>query len=101
MLSEDFAGSESEDLKDPLDEAESADVYGYLSDSDLEDGRELPEVRSPSLESAEPTGVNLPPPACRHLSINHENNEDIPCEFHQERVEKYKVVKISDIAFVT
>lgn len=87
VLSGDFAESQPEDLSEPNGEGESVDDYGYLSDSDLEDDEEPPEA-NPSLKS----------------DINREDNGDenkFSCEFHQERVEKCKVIRIPDMAFVT
>ena len=89
VLSGDSVESQSEDLQDPLDEAESADIYGYLSDSDLEDDEE----------------VNPPPKSHEPLSgASYEDNKDknaTSSEFYQESVERYKIIKISDVAFVT
>jgi len=75
-----FAEARSKDFnKEAIDEEESAEDYGYLSDSDLEDDddKRLPPVA-------------VPP-----------EKRGIPCEEHEERIEKGKIVKIPDMAFVT
>lgn len=93
MLFGDFVESRSKDFGDPVDEEEFAEDYGYLSDSDLEeDGEEKVES---SAKRKSPSGVHpfdpfATPTECRVAS-----------EVHLERIEKGKVVKIPDIAFVT
>ena len=75
-----FAEAQSKDFnKETIDEGESAEDYGYLSDSDLEDDDDMraPPVVVPS------------------------EQREIPCEEHEERIEKGKIVKIPDMAFVT
>jgi len=75
-----FAEAQSKDFnKETIDGEESAEDYGYLSDSDLEDDDDM---RVPP--------VAVPP-----------EQREIPCEEREERVEKGKIVKIPDIAFVT
>ena len=64
---------------------EIADHYGYLSDSDLEDDEDE-KVASPNHET-NPVGDS--------------DGEKIGGEDHEEQVEKGKVVKIPDMAFVT
>jgi hypothetical protein len=75
-----FAEARSKIFKEEsIDEEESAEDYGYSSDSDLEDdgdGRVAP--------------IAVPP-----------ENREIPCEEHDERIEKGKIVKIPDMALVT
>jgi len=76
-----FAESQLKDFtKEAIDEVdESAEDYGYLSDSDLEDD-----------EDEKVASVAIPG-----------EDKKIPCEQHEERVEKGKVVKIPDVAYVT
>jgi hypothetical protein len=80
VLFGDFAESQSKDFnKEAIDEEESAEDYGYSSDSDLEDnddGRVSP------------------------VAVPREDRE-MPCEEYEERVEKGKIVKIPDMALVT
>ena len=64
---------------------EIADDYGYLSDSDLEDD--------------EDEGITSPNHATN--LVGHSDEDKIGGEDHEEQVEKGKVVKIPDIAFVT
>ena len=87
MLFGDFAESQSKDFQEPIDEGETAEDYGYLSDSDFEDDAD----ETPSSEhTSKPETHPLAAPG-----------ENIGCKNHEERVEKGKVVKIPDVAFVT
>ena len=81
MLFGNFAESQSRDFtKEANDEEqESAEDYGYLSDSDLEDD-----------EDGKVASVAIPG-----------EDKKILCEDHEERVEKGKIVKIPDMAYVT
>ena len=80
MLFGNFAEAQSKDFnKETIDEEESAEDYGYLSDSDLEDDDDM---RAPP--------VVVPP-----------ETREILCEEHEEHIEKGKIVKIPDMAFVT
>ena len=75
-----FTESQLRDLdKDVIDEAEYAEDYGYLSDSDLEDD-----------EDGKVASVPIP-----------SEDKNTLCEEYEERVEKGKIVKIPDMAFVT
>ena len=80
MLFGDSAESQSKGFEDPIDDEECAEDYGYSSDSDLEeeDGE-----RSASNHAG---WLGVSPHAC---------------ENHEEPFRTGKVVKISDIAFVT
>ena len=96
MLFGNFAEARSKDFsKETIDEEESAENYGYLSDSDLEDdndGRVVPAV-VPREEKAlrdEVSPVAVP-----------RKEKNTLCEEHEEHVEKGKIVKIPDMAFVT
>ena len=89
-----FAESQSKDFsKDAIDDKESAEDYGYLSDSDLEDDEdekflELPKRAGKSkVHPFNPFGV---------LGEDRRSLEE-----HEERVEKGRVIKIPDMAFVT
>ena len=80
MLFGNFAESQSKHFnEEPIDEQECAEDYGYLSDSDLEDDEDVKDA---------PVAVPT-------------KDQNIPCEHHDEHVEKGKIVKIPDIAFVT
>jgi len=80
VLFGDFAEAQSKDFnKETIDEEESAEDYGYLSDSDLEDDDDM----------------RVPPVAASP------QERKVPCEVHKERIEKGKIVKIPDMAFVT
>ena len=75
-----FAEAQSKDFnKEAIDEEESAEDYGYLSDSDLEDDDDM---------GIPP--VTVPP-----------QERKILCEEHEEHIEKGKIVKIPNMAFVT
>ena len=86
MLFGNFAESQSKDFDEAIGEDESTDDYGYFSDSDLEDS-----------EDDKATSPGPVPKSKVLLSGDH----NIVCESHEESVEKGKVVKIPDIAFVT
>lgn len=92
VLFGDFAESQPKEFKDPIDEQECAEDYGYLSDSDLEDDED--ERVSTFNHTTESKANQLIPPG-------------VPVggrfvyEDRAERPEKGKVVKISDMAFVT
>ena len=89
-----FAGPQLKDSnKEEIDDEEYAEGYGYLSDSDLEDDEDEKAASfKPTGKSKahlfDPFGV---PSGCRI----------IPCEEHEERVERRKTIKIPDMAFVT
>ena len=74
-----FAESQLKDFNEAVDEGDSAEDYGYYSDSDLEDDDDakIPSVASPG------------------------EDKKILCEAHEERTETGKIVKIPDMAFVT
>ena len=77
---------------DPIDEEEFAEDYGYLSDSDLEDYEDekasLPEQASkPDLHPFDPFATP--------------DDGRTGCEVQVECMEKGKLVKIPDMAFVT
>ena len=84
-----FAESQSKDFKEAIDEGESAEDYGYVSDSDLEDDED-DKVAPPKLKARSSDPFAVPG-----------ENKKLICEEHEERVDKGKVVKIPDIAFVT
>ena len=87
-----FAESQLKDFKEPIDEEGTAEDYGYLSDSDLEDDEDE-RADPPNLTESNVTTGNpiLAIPAAR-IS---------PCEEQEEHVEKGKVVLIPDIAYAT
>jgi hypothetical protein len=93
VLFGDFAEAQSKDFKEPIDEEESAEDYGYLSDSDLEDNEDEKVspfkhvTKSKIYPFRDPFGIP--------------GEDKVACEDHEERVEKGKVVKIPDMAFVT
>ena len=90
----DFAGPQSKDSnKEEIGDEEYAEDYGYLSDSDLEDDEDEKAASfKPTGKSKahlfDPFGV---PSGCRIIT----------CEEHEERVEKGRIIKIPDLAFVT
>ena len=81
MLFGNFAESRSKDFTEEVidEEEESAEDYGYLSDSDLEDD--------------EDEGV-------ASVAIPGEDKKII-YEEHKERVKRGKIVRIPDMAFIT
>ena len=92
MLFGDFAESESKSFKEATDEEESAEGYGYCSDSDLEDYED--EKVAESKRTAKPRAYSFDPSAIS-------GKGKFICEGYEERVEKGKVVKIPDMAFLT
>ena len=87
MLFGNFAESKSKDFNEATDEDESAEDYGYLSDSDLEDSED-DKVSKPTAKSK----VN---------PLELSGKDKVVCEGHEECVEKGKVVEIPDMAFIT
>ena len=94
-----FAEAESKDFSEPLDDDECAEDYGYYSDSDLEEdedsasSKETPKQRGPICARGHPFD-----PFCFPLA----DRKPAPiCGEHKERLEKGKVIKIQDIAFIT
>ena len=80
-----FAESQLKDFKETIEEEETAEDYGYLSDSDLED------------EDGETTSLKRP----SQSNVVKPDLTPLACEEQEECVEKGKVVRIPDIAFVT
>ncbi|KAF9785420.1 hypothetical protein BJ322DRAFT_1193974 [Thelephora terrestris] len=89
LLFGDFAESQSKAFKDAIDEEEIAEDYGYVSDSDLEDDEEekAPSAAEPGLHPFDPFVTT--------------GEEKTTPEDFKERVQKGKVVKIPDMAFIT
>ena len=89
-----FAESQSKDFsKDTIDDEESTEDYGYLSDSDLEDDEDE------NIASFKRTGRAKVHPSDPFGVVGEDKR--IFLEEHKEYVEKGKVVKIPDMAFVT
>jgi len=88
-----FAESQLKHFKEPIDDEESAEDYGYLSDSDLEDDEDekVASFKGPSKSKVQPLDPFGIPGEDRRILY----------EEHDECVEKGKVVKIPDMAFVT
>ena len=92
MLFGNFAESQSKNFRDAVDEEDSAEDYGYMSDSDLEDDGDETISFGYNVKS----GINHPSDP---FAVPGE--DPITCEDYEERIERGKVVKIPDIAFVT
>jgi len=90
VLSGKLAESQSKGLSE---DEESGEDYGYLSDSDLEDDEDE-KIALPKRTSK--LGDYLYDP----FGTPSEDRR-ILCEEHVDRVEKEKIVKIPDMAFVT
>ena len=89
-----FAESQSKDLsKEEVDDEESAEDYGYASDSDLEEDEDEKDASFKS--TSKPKAHQFDP-----FAIIGEENKVLP-EEHEEHVEKGKIVKIPDTALVT
>jgi len=93
VLFGDFAESQLKDFKEEIDEEESTEDYGYLSDSDLEDDEDERVALFKHSTKSKPNPFDP-------LAISGEERKII-WEEHEEHVDKGKVVKIPDIAFVT
>jgi len=88
-----FTESQSRDFREAIDEEDSAEDYGYLSDSDLEDDEDekIASFKRQTGSMAHPSNpFAVPGEDRRNLS-----------EENEEHVKEGKVVKISDVAFVT
>jgi hypothetical protein len=89
-----FTESQSKDFsKEEVNEEGSTEVYGYLSDSDLEDDEDekvtsFRHATKPKVHPFDPFKVSG-------------KERKVLCEEREERVEKGKVVPIPDMAFVT
>ena len=94
MLFGNFAESQSKDFtKDTIDDEESTEDYGYLSDSDLEDDEDE------KVASFKRTGRSKVHPSDPFGIVG--EDKMILLEEHKDHVEKGKIVKIPDMAFVT
>jgi len=90
-----FAESQSRDFaEEETDDEESAGDYGYLSDSDLEDDEDEKVATFKHVANKSKAHPFDP------FAVPGEDKKII-CEEYEERVEKGKVVKIPDMAFVT
>lgn len=95
MLFGKFEESKPKDFaKEEIDEEGSPDDYEYLSDSDLEDDEDekVASFRRVAKRKAHPFDP---------FGVPGELDKKILCEEHDERLEKGKVIKILDVAFVT
>ena len=92
MLFGNFAESRPKDFNEPIDDEESAEDYGYLSDSDLEDEEDkaVAFFKPTDRSKAQSDPVSNPGEDRRILH-----------EEHNDCVEKGKLIKVPDIAFVT
>ena len=88
-----FVESQSKDFKETIDEEEYAEDYGYVSDSDLEDDED---EKVASFNHTAKSKVHPSDPF-----VIPGEDEKIICEEHEECIDKGKVVKIPDMAFVT
>ena len=88
-----FTESQSRDFKETIDEEDSAEDYGYLSDSDLEDDED---EKSTSFKRKTKSKTRPFDPF-----VIPDEDRRTPGEESEEHVEKGKVVKIPDMAFVT
>lgn len=89
-----FTDSQSKDFSEEgIDEEGSAEDYGYLSDSDLEDDED---ERVVSSKRARKQKIHAFDPF-EGLT----EDRRVPWEEHEERVEERKVIRITDVAFIT
>ena len=93
MLFGTFAEAESKDFSENLDETECAENYGYYSDSDLEEDEDFTGSKSPKHTGGRPFNP---------FSFTSTDSKPTPARGeHKERVEKGKVIRIKDVAFIT
>ena len=92
-----FAEAESKDFSEPLDKSECADCYGYYSDSDLEEDEDDASSRD-TTNQKQPMRGHPFDPFCFPLtqSVHAPANNE-----YDDRLEKGKVIKIQDMAFIT
>lgn len=93
MLFGQFGEAESKDFTESLDDNESANDYGYYSDSDLEEDEDSASSKEALSQRRHPSNPFSLPPV--------ENELVSTCGEHKERLEKGKVIKIHDMAFIT
>jgi len=86
-----FAEAESKDFSERLDDTECAENYGYYPDSDLEEDED-------SANSKEPARGHPFDPFCFTPT---DNKLTPPNGEYKENLEKGKVIKIQDMAFIT
>ena len=90
MLFGNFVEAQSRSLREAIDKQEFAEDYGYSSDSDIEDEEDKWRIRQCGVTSQGLSG-----------STAISNKDKIVYEDHDECVERGKVVKIPDVAYVT
>ena len=90
-----FGEAESKDFLEPLDDTESADDYGYYSDSDLEEDEDSVSSKG-AWKQMNHAGGDLPD-LFSFLPVE----DDPVCGEYKESLEKGKVIKVQDVAFVT
>lgn len=97
MLFGQFGEAEAKDFSEPLDNNESVEDYGYHSDSDLEEDEDFTSqkeaVKEHSVAGGCPSDPFCFPPV---------KSEPAPTYGeYQECLQKGKVIKIQDVAFIT
>ena len=90
-----FGEAESKDFLEPLDDTKSADDYGYYSDSDLEEDEDSVSSKG-AWKQMNHAGGDLPD-LFSFLPVE----DDPVCGEYKESLEKGKVIKVQDVAFVT
>ena len=89
-----FGESQSKDFKEVINEEEYSKDYDYSSDSDLEDEEDERVALSKPRAKSKAQARSLNP-----FAIPGEDDKII--EEHEEHIDKGKVIKIPDVAFVT
>ena len=97
MLFGDFVEARSRNFGEVIDEEDFAEDYGYSSDSDLEDEGDRSRVLQRTVTDGATLSEVQDPPDSPAIS----SGDKTVCEEYEERVERGKVVKIPDVAFVT
>ncbi|KAF9785398.1 hypothetical protein BJ322DRAFT_1006548 [Thelephora terrestris] len=97
LLSGTFAEAESKDFSEAIDDGETAEDYGYYSDSDLEDDDHVANSTGP-LETAASSGEDSSSQPSSYFG-----NDNLPCahDDFRKRPQQGKIIKVQDVAFVT
>ena len=90
-----FAEAKSKDFSEVIDDSETAEDYGYHSDSDLEDDNDRPAAQS---TGSRETPISLKD---RFSSSAEDNKSPHIYDEHRESLQQGKFIKIEDVAFIT
>ena len=92
-----FAEAESKDFSEAIDDSESADDYGYYSDSDLEEDEDSAHLKGALKQAGSDVRGHPFDPFC----FTTVDNPTPTSGEYKECLEKGKVIMIQDMAFIT